>query len=108
MKILSMLIFSDPRTQGGIQTFGRTLKKFYPNEVTSLTVTNPFKKIYEVNDLVEVGSNNIFFRILNKILKNKLREYLIKKEVMKSKWDTIIFSFPYELEILKEIKAKKL
>ena len=80
MKILSMLIFSDPRTQGGIQTFGRTLKKFYPNEVTSLTVTNPFKKIYEVNDLVEVGSNNIFFRILNKILKNKLREYLIKKK----------------------------
>ena len=108
MKILSMLIFSDPRTQGGIQTFGRTLKKFYPDEVTSLTVANPFKKIYEINDLVEVGSNNVFFRILNKILKNKLREYLIKKEVKKNNWDTIIFSFPYELEILKYIKAKKI
>ena len=108
MKILSMLIFSDPRTQGGIQTFGRILKKFYPNEVTSLTIANPFKKIYESNDLVEVGSNNIFFRILNKLLKNKLREYLIKKQVKKNKWDTIIFSFPYELEILKDIKAKKI
>ena len=108
MKILSMLIFSDPRTQGGIQTFGRTLKKFYPNEVTSLTVANPFKKIYESNDLVEVGSNNFLFRIVNKMLKNKLREYLIKKEVKKNNWDTIIFSFPYELEILKNIKAKKI
>ena len=108
MKILSMLIFSDPRTQGGIQTFGRTLKKFYPNEVTSLTVANPFKKIYQSNGLIEVGSNSFLFRMANKILKNKLREYLIKKEVVKNKWDTIIFSFPYELEILKDIKAKKI
>lgn len=108
MKILSMLIFSDPRTQGGIQTFGRILKKFYPNEIMSLTVANPFKKIYETNDLIEIGSNNILFKVINKILKNKLREYLIKKEVKKSNWDIIIFSFPYELEILKDIKAKKI
>ena len=108
MKILSMLIFSDPRTQGGIQTFGRTLKKFYPNEVTSLTVANPFKRIYESNDLIEVGSNHFLFRIVNKIFKNKLREYLIRKEVEKTNWNVIIFSFPYELEILKNIQAKKL
>ena len=108
MKILSMLIFSDPRTQGGIQAFGRTLKKFYPDELTFLTVANPLKKIYESNDLIEVGSNNFLFRIVNKMLKNKLREYLIKKEVKKNNWDTIIFSFPYELEILKDIKAKKI
>ena len=108
MKILSMLIFSDPQTQGGIQTFGRTLKKFYPNEINSLTVANPFKKIYGVDDVITVGSNNFFFRLFNKLLKNKLREYLIRKEVKKNKWDTIIFSFPYELEILKDIKAKKI
>lgn len=108
MKILSMLIFSDPRTQGGIQTFGRTLKKFYPNEVTSLTVANPFKRIYESNDLIEVGSNHFLFRIVNKIFKNKLREYLIRKEVEKTNWNVIIFSFPYELEILKNIQAKKI
>lgn len=108
MKILSMLIFSDPHTQGGIQTFGRTLKKFYPSEITSLTVANPFKKIYEVDDVLTVGSNNFFFRFFNKLLKNKLREYLIKKEVKKNTWDIIIFSFPYELEILKDIKTKKI
>lgn len=108
MKILSMLIFSDPQTQGGIQIFGRALKKFYPNELTFLTVANPFEKIYEVDDVITVGSNNFFFRLVNKILKNKLREYLIRKEVRKKKWDTIIFSFPYELEILKDIKAKKI
>ena len=108
MKILSMLIFSDPRTQGGIQTFGRTLKKFYKEDITLLTVENSFKKIYEVENVKILGSNNIFFRIINKLLKNKLREYLIKKEVGKTNWDIIIFSFPYELEILKDIKTKKI
>ena len=29
MKILNMCIFSDTRTQGGIQFFGRILKNFY-------------------------------------------------------------------------------
>ena len=108
MKILNMCIFSDPRTQGGIQTFGRTMKKFYPKELRSLTVVNSSKKIYKVSNLIEVGSNNFFFRIINKLLKNKLKEYLIKKEVKKCNWDAIIFSFPYELEILKYIKAKKI
>ena len=108
MKILNMCIFSDPRTQGGIQTFGRILKKFYRNKIIILTLSNSTKKIYEVNDLVEIGSNNFFFRLINKILKNRLREYLIKKEVEKNKWDVIIFSFPYELKILKDIKAKKI
>lgn len=108
MRILSMLIFSDPQTQGGIQTFGRTLKRFYPEDLVSLTVANPFKKIYEVKDIITVGSNNFIFRLFNKILRNKLREYLIKREANKNKWDTIIFSFPYELEILKDIKAKKI
>ena len=108
MKILNVCIFSDPRTQGGIQTFGRTLKKFYKDELISLTTINPFKKIYEVNNVISVGSNNFIFRVINKILKNKLREYLIKKESKKQKWDVMIFSFPYELEILKDIKSKKI
>ena len=108
MKILNVCIFSDPRTQGGIQTFGRTLKKFYKDKLIFLTTVNPFKKIYEVDNVVAVGSNNFIFRIINKIFKNKLREYLIKKEVKKQKWDVMIFSFPYELEILENIKSKKI
>ena len=108
MKILNMCIFSDPRTQGGIQTFGRTLKKFYENEIISLTVANPFEKIYKIDDLIEVGNNGFLFRVINKVLNNKLRECLIKQEVKKREWDTIIFSFPYELEILKDIKSKKI
>ena len=108
MKILNMCIFSDPRTQGGIQTFGRILKNFYGDEIIFLTTVNPFKKIYDVKDIISVGSSSFLFRVINKILKNKLREILIRKEAKKEKWDTIIFSFPYELEILKDIKAKKI
>ena len=108
MKILNMCIFSNPKTQGGIQTFGRTLKKFYGNKMIFLTMANTFEKKYKVDDVIEIGSNNFFFKVTNKILKNKLREYLIKKEVNKQKWDVMIFSFPYELEILKDIKSKKI
>ena len=33
---------------------------------------------------------------------------MIKKEAKKQRWDVMIFSFPYELEILKDIKSKKI
>ena len=86
MKILNMCIFSDPRTQGGIQTFGRILKNFYGDEIIFLTTVNPFKKIYDVKDIISVGSSSFLFRVINKILKNKLREILIRKEAKKEKW----------------------
>ena len=107
-KIISMTLFADPRTQGGIETFNRNLKEFYPKNLVMITNSNKYSKLYKVNDIIEIGSQNVVFKIINKILKNKWRESLILKEVKKNLDGTIIFSFPYEVQLLKKVKAKKI
>lgn len=108
MKILGMFFGSDPRTQGGIQTFARNLKKFYGKNIVFFTNVNLSKKLYKVDDVVEIGYNSLFFKIINKVLKNKLRNYFLKKNIEKIKGDVIVLSFPQELEIFKDIKQKKI
>ena len=108
-KILSVTLFSDPRCQGGVETFNRVLKSFYLDKISILTQANRNKKIYEVSNLIEIGSNNFFFKLINKILQNKIREFMILKEIRKIKEKKIIiFSYPYEIELLKNIQAKKI
>ncbi len=107
-RIVSMTLFSDPRTQGGIETFNRTMKNFYPENWMMITNSNRDSKIYDVADVTEIGSQNIFFKIINRMLKNKWRESLILKEVEKNLDGVIIFSFPHEVQLLKKIKAKKI
>ena len=107
-KIVSMSLFSDPRTQGGIETFNRTMKSFYPDNWIMITNSNRDSKIYDVKDIIEIGSQNILFKVLNKIFKNKLREKLIKDKVNENLEEIIVFSFPYEVQLLKDIKAKKI
>ena len=106
-KIVSMTLFSDPRTQGGIETFNRTMKNFYPNEWIMITNSNRDAKIYDVNNVIEIGNQNVIFKVINKLLKNKWRENLILKEVENNLEGIIVFSFPYEVQLLKKIKAKK-
>ena len=107
MKKILALTFADPRTQGGIEGFNRMLKKFYPKELTIITYPNNLKKIYNVPDVIEVGSRNFIFRVANKLLKNRLRKNLLKRTIKESKADTIILAHPNDLEILKDIKMKK-
>lgn len=108
-KILSMTLYSDPRCQGGVEAFNRNLKNMYPDNLIMITERNSKNKIYNLQDVIEVGSENIFFRALNnRILKNKLKEYLILKKVKKCLEKIIIFSFPYEAFLLKNVRAKKI
>ena len=107
-KILSMTIFSDPRCQGGIETFNRNLKEFYSENLKMIAIKNRRPKIYDVENIVEIGSNNLIYKIINKILKNKLRKCQIKKVVKNEKSEAIIFSYLYEVELLKDIPSKKI
>ena len=107
-RIISMTLFADPRTQGGIETFNRTLKNFYPKEWVMITNLINKPKLYEVLDVIEIGSKNIFFRLINKILKNKIRELLTLKVVKNYLEEIIVFSFPQEIYLLNDIKARKI
>ena len=108
MKKIVSLTFADPRVQGGIEGFNRALKKFYPEEFVMITYSNNCEKIYDVSDVIEIGSRNIFFRIINKIFKNKIREFLIKKNIKKSGSNIIILAHPNDLKLLKDSKMIKI
>lgn len=97
-----------PSTQGGVQTFGRVLNKSFPNKIIFLAYKTNRKKIYNVNNVIEVCSSNLFFRIFNKILKNRIRNYFIRKNIKKLNPDICILRTPTDINILKNIKCKKI
>ena len=106
-KIVVLTLAAHPMAQGGIQTFVRRIKKFYDNDVILLTNKNKDEKIYPINDVIEIGSVNIIFRVVNRLLKDKIRKYFIMKELKKINPEIIICNFPYELEMIKNFKCKK-
>ena len=110
MKILSVTLFNNPTEQGGIESFVRILKKIYPQNISFITfnLKKDIKELYKVENLIKIGSTNIFFRISNRLSNNKLREILLLKKVKRLNPDIMIFSYPYEVNILSKIKAKKI
>ncbi|WP_294725983.1 glycosyltransferase [uncultured Fusobacterium sp.] len=106
-KIVVLTLAAHPMAQGGIQTFVRRIKKFYDNDVILLTNKNKDEKIYPINDIIEIGSVNIIFRVINRLLKDKIRKCLVVKELRKINPEIIICNFPYELEMTKDFKCKK-
>lgn len=106
-EILVLTLAAHPMAQGGIQTFVRRIKNFYGNNVILLTNKNKDEKIYLIDDVVEIGSLNIIFRIINRILKDKIRKYFVMKELKRINPEIVICNFPYELEMIKNFKCKK-
>ena len=110
IKILAVALFNDPTRQGGVESFNRVLKSFYPQNLRFIifNLKKETESLYKVNDITKVGSLNFIFRIINKILKNKLRNFLLIKKVREIRPDFLIFSSPYEINVLHKIKAKKI
>ena len=106
-KIVVLTLAAHPMAQGGIQTFVRRIKKFYGNDVILLTNKNKDEKIYPIDDVIEIGSLSLAFRVINRLLKDKIRKYLVMKELKKINPEIIICNLPYELEMIKDFKCKK-
>lgn len=109
MKILFIADGCHPGTQGGIQTFGRALKKMFGEDLIFLSYKVKKENIlYQVENNIEVGNTSFFFRLINKLTNNYFRNILIKKEIKKIKPDVIILRSPQNLKILDNVKAKKI
>lgn len=106
-KIIVLTLAAHPCAQGGIQTFVRRLKNFYKEDVILLTNKNKDKKIYEVDDIIEIGSLNIIFRVINRLLKDRIRKFLVLKQLRKIEPEIIICNMPYEFEMIKDFKCNK-
>ncbi len=108
MKIVFLTNGNHPGTLGGIQTFNRNLKKIFQNDLITLTLKNKNRKFYKINDVIEVGGEGIFYRIVNKLSKRMLIKFLIRRKIRKIKPDVCILSSPIEIDILKNIKCRKI
>ena len=92
MKILFLTIGNHPGTLGGIQTFGRNLKKIYGEDLIFLTNKFNIEKLYNVEDVIEIFSDNIVLKAINRICKNAFRKYLTIKNIKKIEPDICDFT----------------
>lgn len=106
-KITILTLAAHPCAQGGIQTFVRRLKSFFKEEIILLTNRNKDEKIYKVDDVLEIGSLNIIFRVINRLLKDRIRKFLVLRQLNKIKPEIIICNMPYEFEMIKDFKCDK-
>ncbi len=110
MKILFIADGCHPGTQGGIQTFGRALKKMFGKDLIFLSdyVIDRQCLIHNIEDNIEVGSKSLFFRLLNKISSNTIKDFLKNRYIKKIKPDICILRSPQNLKLLKNINCKKI
>ena len=108
MKILFIADGCHPETQGGIQTFGRALKKMFDKNLIFLSNYTLYKKIFKVDDVIEILSPNIIFKIFDKLLCRIPRNFIIKKNIKKINPDICILRSPQNLKSLKSINCKKI
>lgn len=108
MKILFIADGCHPATQGGIQTFGRALKKMFKEELFFLSYKTKKNKLFNVNNSIEIGSSSFVFLVFNKLLKNLFRNILLKDKIKKVNPDVCILRSPQNLKNLKNIQCKKI
>lgn len=107
-KIVMMTDRNHPGTLGGIQTFNRILKKYFPEELIIVAPKILGRKFYKIDNMIEYGSTNIVCRVINKFTNRRLDKFFIRKKLKKINPDICILSTPKELEVLKDIKCKKI
>lgn len=102
MKILFIAEGCHPETQGGIQTFGRALKKIFNKNLIFLSYKSKNKdKLFNVENNIEIGSASIFYRGINKLTNNFFRNISLKREIKKINPNICILRSPQNLKILK-------
>jgi len=85
------------------------LKKIYKEDLSFLAYATPkSKKNFVVENVTEVFTTNIFGKILNKLLKNKIRDYLIKREIERINPEICILRSPQNLRLIKNKNIKKI
>ena len=108
MKILFISEGCHPGTSGGIQTFGRALKKMYSNDLGFIATNKDTKKIYDVKDVEEVRAVNFLpERIVNKLSNNYIRNKIYRDAVNESDADICVLRSPQNLYFLKNTNIKK-
>ena len=108
MKILVLCGGTHPENLGGVETFERVLAKIFENKIYFLGYKNKLKKYYKIENIIEIFELNFIMKVLNKLLNQKIRKYIFKKEIGKIRPDMLLFNFPNTLEHIPIFYGKKI
>ena len=97
-----------PNTQGGIQSFTRTLSEFYSPNLTIITKKTEEKKTYEKTNIIEVGSNSKIFRGVNKLLNKNLLEFLVVRKIKKLGAKIVVCNHSEDVKLIKNLDVIKI
>ncbi|WP_022819028.1 glycosyltransferase [Fusobacterium russii] len=107
VKIMLFAENAHPSKQGGIETFGRILKKMFKDNLYCLAYEASKKKdSHKVDDIIEIPCKG-FYKYINKLTKQGFREYLMKKKLINLDYDITIFNYPRHINFFKNMKDKK-
>lgn len=107
-RILFLADGCHPGTQGGVQTFGRALKKMFPKDVRFLAWKTKNEIIFNVDDVTEILSINIIYRALDKFSGRKIRKYLNNRAIKYINPEVCILRSPCDLNYLEDVDSKKI
>lgn len=102
-----MIEYSHPGVLGGDATFGRNLKKMFQENLYFLAGKIHNKIYFKLDNIIEIYSRNILFRIVNKLSKGYLKKNIAIKIVKKIKPDICILNHPESILKIENIKSKK-
>lgn len=105
-KIVVIAETAHPKCIGGIETFERNLQEILKKNLTFIAYPTKKEKIFKVENIEEVCSLNIFFRILNKLLKNEIRYYLVRKKIKELNPNICILRMPYNIDFIENKNIK--
>ena len=101
MKIL--FLGPNPKNSGGIETFGRNLKKVFKEDLEFLTLYKNKNPLWDVSDVHEIFQRNVMTRLTYRFFKRYIYNNYINKKINP---DIIIYNTPQYLRYNK-FKGKK-
>lgn len=112
MKIL--FIGSNPKAQGGIETFGRNLQKIFKDDIHFYSYSEK-ELLYDVENVYKTIDYNSSFgkikgfltKVLNKLSSGKIYYYHINKLIDENGYDYILINSPKDLRYLSEKNLNK-
>lgn len=110
-KILFLPNGNDPRGIGGIQTFGRVLGKFFPENLLYIILfENNSNNQFEVSNkkIYCLKKSSLIIKILNRLLNKNLFRNIFKWKIKNFTYEIVILSSPQELKYNLRKECKKI
>ncbi|WP_022819027.1 glycosyltransferase [Fusobacterium russii] len=106
-KIFYLAENAHPSKQGGIETFGRILKKMFKTDLYCIAYQVTKKNTnHSVEDIIEIPTRGIF-KYLDKLTNKKFRKFVLQKKINDLDYDIAILNYPEHVLFFKNKKNVK-